>query len=356
MVYANLQEASFFPVVDWARRAQGRALDALGLGPQTTAGRTVLSRREVQLLAYQPARAGAAAVLLVPAPIKAAYIWDLAPGSSVVERCVQAGVQVYLAAWRRPMDADANMGLSEYAERALGACAEAISAETGEGGIFFAGHSLGGTLAAIFASLCPRRVRGLIALEAPVAFGAGSIEAALSHAPRSQTAALRPCGNVPGTFLDLASACADPLTFHAEPWLDWLHSLPAPSSQRLHWRVRRWTLDESPMARRLFEEVEQSLYRENRFAQNRLQIDGRTASSRAIVAPVLAILDPRSRLVPAASIEAYRTHTGSADVQTMTYHGDVGVVIQHVGVLVGPSAHACIWPQITRWIQSRAER
>lgn len=330
-------------------------LDALGYGPTTTLARTVLARRELNLLAYQPAHVHQPALLVVPAPIKAAYIWDLAPGSSVVEHCLAAGLQVYLAAWRRPQAEDATLGLRDYADHALQACTDAIAAETGASRVFLAGHSLGGTFAAIFASLHPHRVRGLIELEGPMAFGAGPIEAALAHSPAGQTA-LCPCGNVPGTYLGVASAYVDPVTFETEPWLDWLRSQSTPAAHRLHWRVRRWSLDESPMSRRLFEDVAQGLYRENRFAQNRLYFGDRMASPRAITAPVLAILDPRSRVVPRASLEAYRSHTGSTDVRTIEYCGDVGVMIQHVGVLVGSSAHARVWPEITRWIRSRVAR
>lgn len=336
---------------DSARRQQGQLLEALGYGPRTSRARVVASRTELELLAYQPPSAEGPAILLVPAPIKAAYIWDLAPEASAVRCCRAAGAQVYLVAWRRPLASDARLGLSAYAERALGACVQAIAEETGQRRIFLAGHSLGGTFAAIFASLEPDRVRGLIELEGPLAFGAGSIEAALARAPQLVNAEL--AGNAPGTLLDLASVCADPTTFVTEPWLDWLCSSASPAARALHCRVRRWTLDESPMARRLFEDVVQ-LYRDNHFAEGRLHIGGRLASPRAIVSPVLAVLDPRSRLVPRAAVEAYRSHTSSRDVQLIEYGGDVGAALQHVGVLVGPNAHARVWPQIERWIVARA--
>src|SRR5690606_36977133 len=118
-----------------------------------------------------------------------------------------------------------------------------------------------------------------------------------------------------------------------------------PAAHRLHAQVRRWSLDESPMARRLFVEVVEALYRENRFAERRLELAGRLADPRSLQAPILAVRDPCSRLVPPPSIEAYSTHTASNDVQILEYHGDVGVMLQHVGVLVGKSAPERLWPQ-----------
>jgi polyhydroxyalkanoate synthase subunit PhaC len=298
-----------------------------------------------ELLAYQPASAARAALLLIPAPIKRPYIWDIAPGASAVERLLTTGLPVYLLAWRRPEPADQSLGLETYAERAILDALDAIQAETGADAAFLAGHSLGGTLAAIFAALHPNRVCGLVELEGPIAFIGGRLEAAAASGPPPQaiTGAL---GNVPGTFLDLASVGADPHTFVREPLGDAMRSGWSP----LHWRVRRWTLDEAPMARRLFEEVYEALYRENRFAERRLEIGARLADPRAIEAPILAVLDRRSRIVPPASMEAYRTCTSAKRVEILEYAGDVGVVMQHVGVLVGRNAHERLWPRIVDWL------
>ena len=336
---------------DEARRAQGRVLDRLGFGPEPRPSRTVWRWRGWHLIAYQPPNRRQGAILIVPAPIKAAYIWDLTPGSSAVERLSSAGLQVYMVVWLRPEADDQSMGLAQYAGAALGECLATIRAETGQTQAFLAGHSLGGTLAAIFASLNPDRVRGLIELEAPMEFGSGRMEAAVASGPPLSVIGAS-FGNVPGTFLNLASAYADPMSFGAQPWLDWLASSASAKSNRLHWQVRRWTLDETPMARRLFEEVGEMLYRENRFAHRRLRVAGRLADPRAIDMPILAVLDPRSRLVPPSSVEAYRSRTGSTDVQVLEYFGDAGVMLQHIGVLVGKNAHETIWPRIADWLQN----
>jgi polyhydroxyalkanoate synthase len=342
-----------FSTADAARRLQGLALESLGFAPRTTPSRHVAKTRAGDLRAYQPASAGRPALLIVPAPIKRPYIWDIAPGASAVARLLSSGLQVYLLEWYRPQPGDEAVGLEHYAERAIRVSLDAIRAETGEAKAFLAGHSLGGTLAAVFASLHPHRVRGLVELEGPMAFEGGRLEAAARRGPAPQ-AVTRVLGNVPGSFLDVASARADPYAFQTEPLTDAIRSSASGAARRLHWRVRRWTLDESPMTRRLFEEVDQALYRENRFAEGRLRVGGRVADPRAIEAPILAVLDRRSRIVPPSSIEAYRTCTQSTRVQLLEYAGDTGVVMQHVGVLVGPNAHAHLWPRICSWIRDEA--
>ena len=247
------------------------------------------------------------------------------------------------------------MGLEDYASRMILACLDAVSAETMQSKVFVAGHSLGGTLAAIFASLHPERVQGLVELEGPMEFqaGVGRLEAAVAIAPGAGTIT-ETLGNVPGSFMSAASNWADPITFSNEPLLDWLASCRSPTAMATHLRVRRWTLDETPLPRRLFEEVVEPLYRENLFAEGKLVVGRRTAEPRGITAPILAVSDPRSRIIPSCSIEAYRLRTGSRDVQTLEYEGDVGVMLQHVGVLVGDDAHRSLWPRILAWMQDRS--
>jgi len=339
----------FFRNADDSRRRQGEMLDRLGCGPRTTPSRAVHEGRSARLLAYQELDSARPPILLVPAPIKTSYIWDIAPGASVIRRLLAARVQPYLVEWRRPRPGDETLGLEEYADAALARCVTAIAEETGRTKITLVGHSLGGTLAAIFASLHPGRVASLVALEAPIEFGAGRLEAAVAAAPHA-SAITAMFGNVPGSFLAWASVNADPATFGIEPWLDLVASAFAPAAHRLHWRVRRWTFDESPMARRLFEEVGEDLYRNNRFAQRTLRVGDPVADPRAIDMPILAVGDPRSRIVPPPSIDAYRTHTGSRDVTILRYAGYRGVMLQHVGVLVGANAHRSLWPRIVNWI------
>src|SRR5688572_28106421 len=75
-------------VSDWtdeARRHVGRGLDALGLGPDETPYRVVGEWTAARLRAYHPKQTSAGpVVLIIPAPFKRAYIWDLLPPVSVV--------------------------------------------------------------------------------------------------------------------------------------------------------------------------------------------------------------------------------------------------------------------------------
>jgi polyhydroxyalkanoate synthase subunit PhaC len=353
---------------DRIRQARGRWLDALGFGPMESPSRVVRSWPGAELRAYgdtgRASRSRSAAVLLiVPAPIKQAYIWDLAPEVSAVRRALEVGLRVYLIRWteRERKTAERDEGLAAYADRMIAESLDAITADSGGGApipTVLAGHSLGGTLAAIFAALHPRAVRALVLLEAPLRFGgsaAGAFAPLVRRAPPAEAVVAALGGRVPGSFLNLVSTAAAPDAFQWERSWDAATSLPDPAALRLHFRVERWTLDEFPLPGQLFVEVVEHLYREDRFWRGTLRLDGRIAAPARITAPVLAVFDSRSRVIPPASIvpfvEALSAHT---DARALRYEGDAGVALQHVGVLVGRNAHRRLWPSILDWIRQHS--
>ncbi len=337
---------------DAARRRLGRHLDALGLGPSESPFRVVFAAPGVTLRDYGADAAHGPVVLIVPAPIKRPYIWDLRPGASAVRQCVAGGLRVYLLHWEPPGAREQGFGLAEYADRLVLDCLQAIAGQTGQSSVFLAGHSLGGTFSAIFAALHPARVRGLVLVEAPIHFGpdVGVFGPAVAAAPSAHLLT-RALGNVPGTFLTAAAFLAAPGTFGWSRWIDRLRSLPACTALQTHLRVERWALDEMALPARLFEEVIEHLYREDRFMRGTLTVNGRPALPGLVEAPLLSVVDPRSTLVPPAAVLPLHEAARSADTQILWYRGDVGVALQHVGVLVGRNAHAHLWPEITRWMQ-----
>lgn len=341
--------------IDQVRRRQGRWLDVLGLGPIKTPARVIMSAPAFTLKAYGDGLAGPP-VLIVPAPIKRAYIWDLLPRVSVVRQCLRHDLPVYLIHWEEPKGDAQDLGLVAYGDRFLSACLDVIQAELGRRRIFLAGHSLGGTFAAIFAALHPERVRGLVLLAAPLNFGpeVGAFGSLTAVAPRSRLFTTLP-GDVPGSFLSAVSVVASPASFLGARWADWFGSMLDVQAMHTHLLVERWTLDELPQARQLFEDVMELLYRENRFMEGTLTVGGRKAAPAAVNAPLLSVADEGSDVVPPSSILPFHDAAGSTDKRVLWYKGDLGVALQHVGVLVGKRAHRYVWPEIIQWLRLKGE-
>jgi polyhydroxyalkanoate synthase len=341
--------------MDRSRQARGQMLDRAGYGPQQTPSTIVHSEPGLNVRRYGPEQAGGPPVLMVPAPIKRAYIWDLAPDVSVVRRWLARGYQVYLAEWVPLPEGEADFGLDDYGDRLLTACRAAIGADGNHQKPVLAGHSLGGILAAIHSGLHAEALRATILLEAPLHFHPASccFNRLIESAPPAQEIA-DAFGQVPGAFLNLVSAMAEPQAFQLERWIDRCLSMTNPQALATHMRVERWTHDEFPLPGRLFTDIVESLYRRDALMQGELVINGRTVGPHDLSAPLVSVVDPRSKVIPPAAVVPFHLAASSARKLLLHYDGDIGVNLQHVGVLVGQSAHARIWPAIFAWLDGEA--
>jgi polyhydroxyalkanoate synthase len=339
--------------VDSMRRLMGRGQDLCGLGPQPTPSRLLVETPALRVRTYAAAHGRMAPLLLVAAPIKRAYIWDLMPQVSTVRLLLEAGFGVSLVEWRDPEPVDGDWGLDSYVEQFLGQAVAAVREASG-GTPLLVGHSLGGTMAAIFAARHPDRVRGVVLLEAPLQFGAdaGAFAPVVAVSPD-----LRPLPTwlpmVPGSLLDLVTVVAAPREFLLERYLDLVGTLGRPEAQ-VHVRVQRWTLDEFALPGRLFADIVENLYRDDQFRRGELVVAGRRVGPNALVVPLLNVVDPRSAAIPPSAIEPFHHAAASQRKALLEYHGDRGVGLQHVGVLIGRHAHAMLWPQIIDWIRQLA--
>ncbi|MCZ7594556.1 MAG: alpha/beta fold hydrolase [Hyphomicrobium sp.] len=335
-----------FAAADEARRGWGRVLD-FWMARRETPYRLVLERPGLRLRCYgrpgdQPSW------LIIPAPIKKHYIWDLLPSVSVVQRCLESGFNVYLLEWTEAPRDDPNIGIATYADRHILDCANAIGRP-----IVLAGHSLGGTFAAIFSSLHPEKVGALVLLEAPLSFAedTGAIARLIRQFPSVE--ALSGFDDCPGVLLGALGVAASPESFLWWRWRDGVASLVDPEALYTHLLVERWLLDELAMPGGLFADVV-DLYQQDHFMRRTLRVGDKPAAARNVTAPVLAVIDPESDVVPPSSVMPFLDVLPGRDKKLLRYEGDTGIALRHVGVLVGRNAHRTLWPEVLAWVNSRS--
>jgi len=337
---------------DTLRQMQGQALELWGFGPSECRHRVVASDNVWRLREYASDLDKGPPLLIVAAPIKRPYIWDIAPSVSVVRLCLEHHFRVYLLEWTIPSFKDKNAGLADYAVQSIGQAVARVSSAAGGARPFLMGHSLGGTFAAIFAAFNPASLRGLVLLSAPLSFAAGS------SSFRDSLVAITPIplhalDIVPGSLLSQLSAAAAPETFLWSRLTDAGQSMTDPSALEMHLRVERWTLDEFPLPGRLVREVLQWLYRENRFCAGSLRIDGKIVGALSLRCPTMAVVNTADAIVPRPSVAQFIDLMPPGYAHLVEYPGEVGVALQHLAVLVGRQAHAAVWPKIIDWLRAQ---
>ena len=129
--------------------------DAFEVGADlaVTPGSVVLRTPVFELIQYRPATEAVRSVplLIVPPVINKYYVLDLAPGRSMAEYLVGAGLQVFMISWRNPDARHAGWDLDTYGQAVIEAM-DATSRITGSEQTALAGTCSGGIIAAMVAA------------------------------------------------------------------------------------------------------------------------------------------------------------------------------------------------------------
>jgi polyhydroxyalkanoate synthase subunit PhaC len=335
--------------VDVLRRLQGNAVAAIGFGPTECPYQITASGPYWRLRDYG-GRNASASLLIVAAPIKRPYIWDLTPSTSAIRYCLQQHLHAYLLEWMAATRTTSNNGFNE-STLAISNCIAAILAKSREAKPFLMGHSLGGTLATIYGASASETIRGLVLLGAPLCFqpAEGHFRDALVSLAPSDLPEAEPFS---GSLLSLMSMVASPSTFIWSRLIDAAFSFTDPHAMDIHARIERWALDEVPLPGKLVRQIIEWLYRENRLCRGVLEVGGRTIGPSELSIPTLAVVNVTDEIAPLASVKPFIEAIPTGLARLIEYPGELGVCLQHLGILVGRQAHANVWPQIVSWLSS----
>jgi polyhydroxyalkanoate synthase len=99
-------------------------------------------------------------------------------------------------------------------------------------------------------------------------------------------------------------------------------------------------------------QIIQWLYRENRFCRGILKVNEALVGPSNLSVPTLAVVTMTDDVAPLASVKPCIDAMPTTGVRIIQYPGEVGVGLQHLGILVGRQARAHVWPEIISWINT----
>lgn len=292
-------------------------------------------------------------LLLVMSLINKPYIFDLAPGQSLVEYLLREGFDVYMIDWGTPRPEDYRLKLEDYVLRFLPECIERVQHDSGVEDISLVGYCMGGLLATLYAALHAEDpvgpVRNLACFTTPVNYEGMGHFAKWSDADMVDPDRLvEAYGNVPPEMLYAAFSMLRPVS-NAVGRLRLLDNLDNDEYVANYRRFDHWANDQIPFPGACYKQTMVELQQRNRLVRGRLRLDGRRVDLGDIHIPVLHIVAEHDHIVPYPSAKDLVPLVGSDDKQEVMLKGG------HVSLVAGPRAKKRMWPALSGWLAPRSE-
>ncbi len=320
---------------------------AVGLTPKDV----VLERGTLRLYHYHPQadEIYRVPVLLVMATTNKAYVFDLAPGQSMVEYLLKRGFDVFVLDWEAPQQFERNLDLSDYTQDFIPACIRRVAELTGEPDVSIVGYCMGGVLSCIYAATHPNgSLKNLACLTTPIDWHhMGLIRVWQDPRYFDVDRMVDTLGIVPADFITQsfemqrpAQRVAGQLRVWEQMWNDdFVKSFRA---------FERWGNETLPLAGAYVRQMTKELLWENKLVNGTLVIDGKSADLANIRVPVLSVCAEHDHLAPYDSVKPLIEKVGSTDKRELLLKGG------HVSLIAGPNAVKRMWPQLETWLAERS--
>ena len=309
----------------------------------TTPADVVHTENKWRLLRYrrtEPAK-HATPVLFVPSLINRHYVLDLLPGKSFAEWLVARGHHVYCIDWGTPSDEDRYLTFDEVADRYL---ARALH-KTGKAHVL--GYCIGGTLAAIHASVHPESMASLTALAAPVHFAEAGMLGLWTQSRQFEPKALADAlGNVPWQLLQSSFHMLRP-TLNLAKMVAMIDRAYDDEFLDGFLAIETWGNDNVSFPGEVWRIWVEELYRKDAFVRGDFALAGKPAQLEGITCPLHVVTFEHDAIVPKASATLLVDRAGSGDKHALHLPGG------HVGAVVSRGAAKKLWPALADFWAAR---
>lgn len=300
-------------------------------------------------------------------------ILDLVPGNSIVEHLLGRGFDVYLLDLGISGHDDADLSVEDLVLDHIPGAVEAVRTTSDADQVSILGASQGGTLAVIHAALdTDDRLRNLVLVSTPTQFapaqpgplGWWTLASRNGEAVFDPAVVPRFLGNLPtgvasamiGTVASLQAAGVQSITrafgggAAYDAGLTEIRKLADRDVATRSWlAVSRWVDDAAPFPGAAFHRWVRDFYQRDALAAGRVDLRGHRVDLSEVRCSLLNISGRWDHIVPPSQTAATVALTSSPDATSLTH--DAG----HVGILVGPSAMAGLWPRVTDWLVARSQ-
>jgi polyhydroxyalkanoate synthase len=350
-------------LVDQALRAPMSALELTNIVLTTddavvgaTPREIVWTHRGTTLYRYRSSnRSHAVPILLVFALINRPEIFDLRPGSSLVEYLLEEGFDIFLVDWGVPDEEDADTGLDEYVCDELHWAIRETLRASGADELTLMGWCIGATLCAMYCGLDrgfeQTPVRNLVLLTMPVD-GRGSTYARWVGDPEFDVDMVAEQWRVlPGQAVDFANKMLKPVTNFFTTYRRLAQGVfDGTARKEAYQPMAKWVGDNPPFPGRAWSQWIRWMYQDEALVAGRMRLRGRRVDLRRVEQNLLVITAGADHIAPRAGTMPIFDLVASDDITHIDRPGG------HIGLIAGSAARNQIWPEMAAWLAERSER
>lgn len=300
-----------------------------------TPGSVIYSEDHLELIQYKPQtdKVFERPIFIVPPQINKFYIWDLAPGRSIVEALIKAGHQVFIVSWRNPGPEYADWGLNSYVD-ALDRATEAACEISGSKDLNVVGACSGGITASVLLSQWAangiKRAKS-VSLLVTILDTAGAKDTTMGLFTNLETLELAKLfskgkGVLEGKDLERAFAWLRPNDLIWSYWVsNYLLGNEAPAFDILYWNA-----DTTNLPARLHADL-LGLLQAGGLAQDGLEQDGRKIDLSAIKVDAFLVGGETDHITPWAGCYLTRNILGGDSTYVLSQSGHIQSLINPPG-------------------------
>ncbi|MDN3015009.1 alpha/beta fold hydrolase [Paenibacillus sp. BSR1-1] len=286
-------------------------------------------------------------VFLIYSLLNKVYILDVGEGSSVVGGLTERGYDVYLLDWGSPGLEDSDITLDNYIIDYLENSLKRALRHSGAKEISLAGYCLGGTIAAILASITKLPIKNLSLAAVPIDFSVGIVPdkwlEGLQKGELSFDRFVDAHETIPSEFLYLMFRMLSPS--YGSPKMNLISRAHDDKYVEKWRRMDKWTKDTASFAGSAFKQLFNDLYKDNKLLKGELVIGSRKVDLKNIRCPLFVFSCSRDTLVLEQQSLPVMDLVSSEDKTYEVYEGG------HVSLAL-TGVFAEIWD---KWLSARSK-
>jgi polyhydroxyalkanoate synthase subunit PhaC len=228
-------------------------------------------------------------------------ILDFSPSSSVIKGLVNNGYDVYLLDWGIADYEDKDINIEDYVADYIKKGVQRTLRHSGADEVSVVGYCLGGTFAAMYASIAEEPIKNLVVATVPIDFGVAAIPTNWAEGLKEGAINLErfidTYGLIPPTYVEAMFRSVTSPVYYS-PYVTLLARSHDKRFVEKWQRMNNWTKGHVPLTGGALRQLTNDLFKENKLVKGEFTIHGTKADLGNIKANLLVVSSKNDKLIP----------------------------------------------------------